>query len=123
MSADETTNLRLTSLEEWRKEQVAHVKQFTEALHRIEMMLQRNVDKQCPVPGHCMVLESEQKSKWANDKVRFETLESNYATLQEHVDALRITMHRGMGALGVLVAIGTLAGPYLVSFLKHLVTQ
>jgi hypothetical protein len=123
MSADDTTNLRLTSLEEWRKEQITCTKEFRDSLHRIEMLLQRNSDKACPIPGHCLVLEAEQKSKWANDKARFEALEENYEKLQEHVDLLRQTMHRGMGALGVLIALGTLAGPYLVGFLRHLVMQ
>jgi hypothetical protein len=110
-------------LEEWRKEQVECIREFRDGMHRIEMLLQRSADKACPRPGHCLVLENDAKVKWAGDSVRFAALEENYAKLQKHVDELRNTVTRGMGALGVLVAIGTLAGPYLVSFLKHLVTQ
>jgi hypothetical protein len=123
MSADETTNLRLTSLEEWRKEQIACTKEFRDSLHRIEMLLQRNSDKACPRPGHCLILENDAKVKWAGDSVRFAALEENYAKLQKHVDELRATVTRGMGALGVLVALATFFGPSLLEAGKHFLTR
>jgi hypothetical protein len=123
MSDNDTVNLRLASLEEWRKEQIACTKEFRDGLHRIEMMLQSSSDKACPRPGHCLVLESDLKVKWAGDKMRFEALERNYAELKTHVDQLRATVTRGINALGLLVALATFFGPSLIEAVKHFLSR
>lgn len=123
MSAEQTTELRLKSLEDWRREQTVLNKSISESLHRIELALQRTQDKACPAPGHCLVLENRMAGKWDKDVVRFEALEANYKTLQKHVDDLRQTVHRGMGALGVLIAIATFFGPWIVDAAKHFLAR
>jgi hypothetical protein len=120
MSEHEAIHLRLDALEEWRREQSLTNKTISESLHRIELALQRSTDKACPEPGLCQKVRDNQVSKWESDKKRFEAVESNYGELNKHVGELRSTLHKGMGALGVLMVIGTLFGPYLVSFTKHI---
>lgn len=125
--SEETINLRLESLEETRKEQLAVNARISESLNRIELQLGSTIAKACPLPGHCMVLESGMKSKWEGDKERFERLEKRasendkwHDETTEKLDNLKAVFNRGVGALGLL----TISMPLLTWFIiNHLVNR
>jgi hypothetical protein len=119
---NELMDLRLTNLEDFRVVQVDLNKQIMDALHRIELGLNTTRDKSCPLPGHCVVLESNIKSKWEADKSRFERLEARisendqwHERMDGKVAALANTVARGLGGLGLLV----LLAPMLTWFVLH----
>ena len=135
--SEESVNVRITSLEESRKDQALMIRGITESLHRIEIALTSVVGKQCPVPGKCLTLETdfrqEMSNKWAMDKMRFESLETK-ATENEHwhrqmeldmnlkLDDIKkehaktqTLLARGSGAMALLIFIM----PVLIWVLQH----
>jgi hypothetical protein len=127
MSEPDTVNLRLDNLEDFRAEQLSLNKSILEALHRIELGLQSARDKACPLPGHCVVLESTMKEKYSADVLRFSRLETRIAEndawrkeIEGKIDSLKTTLNRGLGAVGLL----TVAMPLLTWFIiNHLVNR
>jgi hypothetical protein len=125
--SEETINLRLESLEESRREQIAVNTRIAESLNRIELQLSSTIAKACPLPGHCRVLESEIKVKWDGDRERFERLEKRaqendtwHLEMAGKMDGLKTVLNRGLGALGLL----TIAMPVLTWFvITHLVNK
>jgi hypothetical protein len=125
--SEETINLRLDSLEESRREQIAVNTRIAESLNRIELQLSSTIAKACPLPGHCRVLETEIKTKWEGDRERFERLEKRagendawHLEMAGKMDGLRTVINRGLGALGLL----TIAMPVLTWFvITHLVNK
>lgn len=123
MSSDETDviEVRLDSLEESRREQQTLNKCINDTLHRIELSLSQSVAKACPLPGHCVVLENSVKAKWDGDKVRFERMEKRLSenddwhkqiegrierktdAIKEELAAVRTTVTKASGALGLLL--------------------
>ena len=126
MSDDDVISIRLDSLEESRREQQALNKQIFDTLHRIELSLNQSVAKACPLPGHCKVLEHEQRQKWEGDKLRFERLEKRaneneqwHDDLEAKLDGMRNVLNRGLGGLGLLVVLMPAATWFVVTHLVN----
>lgn len=132
MSSDDVLAVRVNSLEESRREQIQLNKTITDSLHRIELALSQTVAKACPLPGHCVVLENSVKAKWDGDKVRFERLErrltenddwhkqiearieSKTDAIKAELSAVRATVTRASGGLGLLLVLL----PVAIQFVK-----
>ena len=119
--SDETMELRISNLEEARREQATLNKSIAETLVRIELAVNRAADKGCPKPGLCLELQTLWKSKWENDRERFVKIENRLtenddwhkdieSSMNEKLDKLRdahdatkTMLMRATGALGLLV--------------------
>lgn len=123
---------KLESLEEFRREQVVLNGKINDSLHRIEMAVNRNIDKACPKPGLCMELETLWRAKWENDKSRFEHIDERFLAndlwhkehdeeikrdldkIREGVEANKVMFLRASGAIGLLIFLM----PWLVTLAK-----
>lgn len=123
---------KLEALEEFRKEQLALNRDFIAALHRIEIAVNRSVDKACPKPGLCVEIETMWRAKWENDKARFEHIDERFLANdkwhQEHDEEIKRDLDkirggveenkalflRASGAIGVLIFLM----PWLVTLAK-----
>ena len=134
MSDDDVISVRLESLEEFRREQVALNKAIGDSLHRIELALNNSVAKACPLPGHCVVLERDVKSKWDGDKSRFERMEARLAAnddwhkqiearmemkLDDLTDKIAAIQKTVWGAAGGCAALAMFA-PFIIHALQNL---
>lgn len=137
MSTDDVIEVRLDSLEESRREQLALNKQIFDALHRIELSLNQSVAKACPMPGHCVVLENSVKAKWDGDNVRFERMEKRLSENDEWHKVIERRMEMKLddiarqfsvvnktlwGAAGACGCVMLLA-PALYQWVQHFVTM
>lgn len=136
MSNNEVLQVRVESLEESMREQGAIINTITDSLHRIELALSQSVAKACPLPGHCVVLENSVKAKWDGDKVRFERLEKRLSenddwhkqieqrievktdAIKSELTAVRNTVTRASGALGLLLMLLPLAIHVIKAFFQ-----
>lgn len=117
----ETLDVRLTSLEESRRDQSQQNKQIFDSLNRIEQALTASIAKACASPGHCLVIERETKRKWEGDSERFQRLEKRASEndawrseIEQKIDSLKTMMNRGMGAISVLIV----AMPFLAHYVS-----
>lgn len=90
---------RLESLEEFRREQTALNSKISDTLHRIEIALTRAVDKACPQPGLCVQLETLWKSKWEQDKERFERVDARLLANDEWHKEIEVAMNKKLDAM------------------------
>ena len=119
MSAEDTVDYRLESLEESRREQKLFNEAVLNSLNRIEIALTTSSSKHCPSPGRCMILERDQKVKWEADSKRFEALESAVDNFHKEFAEMKSTINKGLGAIVVLVPIASALLPYFMQLLKH----
>ena len=121
MSTNDTIDLRLENLEEFRAEQANLNRSISDTLHRIELSLTTSLAKACPLPGHCKVIESEMKQKWIGDVARFERLEKRAGEhddtrrdMETKIDSLKALMNRGLGAVAILIV----CMPFIVHYVN-----
>ena len=126
MSDDDVISVRLDSLEESRREQQALNKAISDTLHRIELSLNTSISKACPLPGHCKVLETEQKQKWEGDNLRFERLEKRaneneqwHHDVEQKLDSMKVVINRGLGGLSLLVVFMPVVTWFVVTHLVN----
>jgi hypothetical protein len=124
--SEETNELRLTALEDFRREQCALNKSIADSLNRIELALSTSIAKACPLPGHCRVLEHEIKAKWEGDKIRFERLEKRaqendewHHEVEVKIDAIKTLLNRGLGSIALLVVCMPLLTWFIIHFLVN----
>ena len=136
MSDDDVISVRLEALEEFRRDQQVINKSIADSLHRIELTLNQTVAKACPLPGHCVVLEREQKGKWDQDKLRFERMERRLsenddwhkmiesrmdAKLDDLTDKIAAIQKTVWGAAGGCAVLAVFA-PIILPVLQHWIT-
>jgi len=119
--SDETMELRISNLEEARREQAVLNKAISDSLQRIELAVSRITDKACPQPGLCLQLQAMWKSKWEADKDRFVRIDERFLAndewhkehdseingkldkLREAHEATKTVVLRATGAIGLLI--------------------
>ena len=124
--SEETQDVRIAALEEFRREQSLLNTTIASSLSRIETQLATAIAKHCPAPGHCMVLEKETKVKWSGDKDRFERLEKRaeenddwHKEMETKLDGLKTVMNRGLGGVALLVVLMPIITWFVVTHLVN----
>jgi hypothetical protein len=124
--SEETVELRLSALEECHKAQTVLNKQITDSLNRIELQLASSIAKACPLPGHCVVLENNVKSKWEHDKDRFARLEARAAEndawregIEKELAAMAKILNRGLGGIALLVFVMPFVTWFAINYLVN----
>jgi len=124
--SEETVELRIATLEEFRRDQSLINTTISSSLSRIETQLATAIAKHCPLPGHCVVLEKEQKIKWQGDKDRFERLEKRaeendkwHEDMETKLDGLKTVMNRGLGGVAILVVLMPIISWFIINYLVN----